>query len=267
MLRLIEKGNAKKPFYHETIGIHLYTMEELCYFLETHTYLIDPIWVGEPLFAWIESELGEEKLAQQLRLARRRQQDEYTCVEIILNASGFYSETEIEAVAERLNQMRGKTKIERRKMCGDLFLADGKYRQAAYTYMELLEDRYVTHMTEELRGNICHNLGIVYVHMFLFEEAAKLFSEAYELRKTAASRDAYLFASNFSEDEGPIDEKRLGLNFNVMREVLDQLNAVSDDPAYFIERKKAMAAAEAVDWKGAQNDLIREWFSDYRAMI
>ncbi len=267
MLRLIEKGNAEKPFYHETIGIRIYTIEELCYFMETHIYLIDPIWVGESLFTWIENEMGEQRLAQHLRQARRRGQDEFTCVEMILRASALYSAEDLEHILGLLNQMRGKTKIERRKMCGDLFLKNGNYRQAAYTYMDLLQENYTIHMTEELRGNICHNLGVVYAHMFLFEEAARLFLEAFFLRKTVASRDAYLYAVNFLERNVPIDEERLGLNFNVMREVLDHLTEVSDGLEYHVERKKASAAAEAVDWKNAQNDLIREWFSSYRAMI
>ncbi len=43
MFRLIDKAIVQKPFYHETISVHLYSMEELCFFLETHIYLIDAI--------------------------------------------------------------------------------------------------------------------------------------------------------------------------------------------------------------------------------
>ncbi len=267
MLRLIEKAKVKKSFYHETIAVHLYSMEELCYFLETHIYLIDPVWVGDALFSWIEKELGEPRLAENLRLARRRKEDEFVCVEMILRASGNYSDEDLEQISGLLNQMRGKTKIERRKMSGDLSLAAGKYRQAAYTYMELMDDEYASHMTEELRGNIFHNLGVVYAHMFLFKEAAALFARAYALRKDSASRDAYLYAMNFADEDTQIDEQRMDLNFNVMRDVLAHLNEVSDDPEYYVERKKASAAGDAVDWKTAQTELIRGWVKEYRSMI
>ncbi len=267
MLRLIEKEKTEKPFYHETIGVHIYTVEELCYFLESHVYLIDPIWVGEPLFSWIEEELGEQRLAQHLRQLRRRGEDEFTCVEMILRASGFYSDEDMRQMADLLNQMRGRTKIERRKMCGDLYLDDGKYRQAAYTYMELLEDEYETQMTEELRGNICHNLGVAYANLFLFEEASRLFLMAYNLRKADSSREAYLYATNFMEGDDSLDEEKLEINFDVMREVLDHLAEVSDEPEYYVERKKASHAANAADWKAEQGDLLREWFAGYRQMI
>ncbi len=267
MLRLIEKTKVNKSFYHETISVHLYSMEELCYFMETHIYLIDPIWVGEPLFSWIETELGEQKLAANLRQARRKKEDEFVCVEMILRASGNYSEKELEEISGLLNQMRGKTKIERRKMSGDLYLAAGKLRQAAYVYMELLDDAYEMHMTEELRGNIFHNLGVVYARLFLFREAAALFARAYALRRDVASRDAYLYAMNFADEDSQIDEQEMDLNFNVMREVLDHLNEATELPEYFIERKKALAAADAVDWKSEQSDLIRGWVKEYRSMI
>ncbi len=267
MLRLIEKAIVQKPFYHETISVHLYSMEELCFFLETHIYLIDAIWVGESLFSWIDKELQEPKLAERLRSARRKKEDEFTCVEMILAASGNYSPEDLEEISGLLNQMRGKTKIERRKMSGDLSLSAGKYRQAAYTYMELLGDEYAMHMTEELRGNIYHNLGVVYAHMFLFDEAAQAFSRAYALRKDIRSRDAYLYAINFIEGENPIDEQAMDLNFNVMRDVLAHLAAVTDDPDYYVERKKTSIAADAVDWKTAQADLLADWRREYRKMI
>ncbi len=267
MLRLIEKTDIKKPFYHETIAVHLYSMEELCYFMETHIYLIDPIWVGDALFAWIGDVLGEKRLAENLTTARRKKEDEFSCVEMILRASGLYSEEDLEHICGLLDQMRGKTKIERRKVSGDLFLEAGKYRQAAYTYMELLDDENTPHMTEELRGNIFHNLGVVYAHMFMFPEAAELFSRAYALRKDASSRDAYLYALNFTDDETKIDEQQMDLNFSVMREALDHLTEVSNNLDFFVERRKATAAEDAVDWKTAQNDLIRGWAKEYRRMI
>ncbi len=267
MLRLIEKTKVQKPFYHETIGVHLYSMEELCYFMETHIYLIDPIWVGEALFSWIETELSAPRLAANLRQARRRKEDEFTCVEMILRASGNYSVDDLRHISELLGQMRGKTKIERRKMSGDLFLEAGKYRQAAYTYMELLGEEYITHMTEELRGNIFHNLGVVYARLFLFKEAAALFAQAYNLRKNIESRDAYLYAMNFTEEDSQIDEQVMDLNLNVMRDVLGHLSEVSDEPEYYVERKKSSIAADAVDWKKAQTDLVRGWVKEYRGFI
>ncbi len=267
MFRLIENRKAEKPFYHEAIAVHIYTMEELCYFMETHIYIIDTLWVNEDLYVWMDEELGAHKLVGELRQSRRMKEDVFTAAEMIFKASGIYSPQALSDIISLLNTMRGKTKVERRKMSGDLALMDGRYRQAAYTYMELLKKEYAVQMTEELRGNIFHNLGVVYARMFMFPEAAKLFMEAYSLRKDVRSRDAYLYAVNFLDDDSEMDEQALDLNFYVMKEVLNRLSEVSEDSKYYVERKKASSAAEAVDWNRAGSELTQQWINAYRKMV
>ena len=85
-------------------------------------------------------------------------------------------------------------------MRGDLLLEAKKYRQAAYIYMELLEPEYTRQMTEELKGNIMHNLGVAYARLFLFPEAAQMFVQAYHLRRSDETRQAYLYAMNYVGD-------------------------------------------------------------------
>ncbi len=267
MLRLIENKKTETPFYHENIAVHLYSMEELCFFMEQNTYLIDPSWVNEELFVWLAAELGEKKLADDLRVTLRMKKDVFACAEQIFAASGFYAERDMDRIRAMLERMRGRTKIERRKMSGDLFLDAGRYRQAAYIYMELLEEEFALHMTEELRGNILHNLGVIYARLFLFPEAAELFAQAYALRKRQESRDAYLYAMNYVDDSYQMDEKIMNLNFSVMKEALEHLSETADREEYYIERKEVSQAAAAFDWKSSQAALIGRWREAYRKMM
>ncbi len=267
MLRLLNYQKTDHPFYNENIAVHLYSIEELCFFMEANTYLIDPSWVNEELFAWLDREFGEEKLASDLRATLRMKKDVFACAELIFDASGIYAQQDLIQVMELLDQMRGRTKMERRKMCGDLFLEAGRYRQAAYTYLELLEDEYMIQMTEELRGDIYHNLGVVYAKLFLFPEAAQLFAKAYALHGRQESRDAYLYAMNFLEDSGETDDQSVDLSFSIMRDALSHLTETEDQQEYNIERKAASAAASAFDWKAAQEKLIGRWTVEYKSML
>ncbi len=267
MLHYIEGKKAQNPFAHENLPVRFYTMEELRYFMEKNMYLIDAFWLGEDLFAWMESELDEGVLAAHLRSSRRKTGDVYTCAELIFRNSSHYTTTELNDIAGLLDQMRGKTKMERRKMRGDLYLEAGKYRKAAYTYMELLQKEYAIQMTEELRGNILHNLGVVYARLFLFPEAAGLFSEAYALSKNTESQDAYLYAMNYVDDSFQMDEQEMNLNFSVMRDALNRLAEMSDDPELYAERKDASAAAGAFDWKASQTELLQKWSDEWRRMV
>ncbi|MCC8029740.1 MAG: hypothetical protein LIO75_08115 [Lachnospiraceae bacterium] len=267
MLHYIEGKKAQNPFSHDNLPVHFYTMEELCYFMEKNMYLIDASWLGEELFLWLEQELEEDVLAAHLRSSRRKTGDVCACAELLFRSSGNYTESELDEIADLLDQMRGKTKMERRKMRGDLYLEAGKYRRAAYTYMELLRKEYAIQMTEELRGNILHNLGIVYARFFLFREAAALFSEAFGLNRNPESRDACLYAMNYVDDSCVMDGQNPDLSFAVMRDALNRIAETADDPDGFAERKKAAAASEAFDWKGARTELLRQWCDAWREMI
>lgn len=267
MLRLLEYQKTDHPFYNENMAVHLYSIEELCYFMEANTYLIDPSWVNEELFTWLKREFGEEKLAADLRVTLRTKKDVFACAELIFDASGLYAQQDLVQVMGLLDQMRGRTKMERRKMSGDLFLEAGKYRQAAYTYLELLEDCYAIQMTEELRGNIYHNLGVVYAKMFLFPEATRLFAKAYALHGRQESKDAYLYAMNFMDDSDETDDQAVDLNFSIMRDALAHLSETEERQEYMIERKAASAAASAFDWKSAQEKLIGRWTEEYKEML
>ena len=267
MFRLIENKKAVHPFSQERIAVHLYTMEELCYFLETHTYLIDEDWLGEQLFSWLEEELDQKELAGNLRKLFRNTGDVFRCAMEILAASGNYGEQELEKIRILLAAMNGKTAMERRKMRGDLLLEARKYRQAACIYMELLQPDCARQMTEELRGNIMHNLGVVYARLFLFPEAAQMFEDAYKLRKSDETRRAYLYAMNYVEGDNRLDEQEMDLNFTSMKEALNHLTEIADQPDYYVERRKVSQAAEAFDWKTRQEELLARWKEEYREMI
>ena len=122
-------------------------------------------------------------------------------------------------------------------------------------------------MTEELRGNIMHNLGVVYARLFLFPEAAQMFADAYHLRKNDQTRQAYLCAMNYMGKDDPLEEKGMDLNFTVMRGALDHLTEISDQPEYYMERREASQAADAFDWKSKQEELIRRWRAEYKSMM
>ena len=63
---LCQVKKAEKPYYIESIGIHIYTIEELCFYLYENIYLIDQTIINEALCDWLRDELGLKKLYRQL---------------------------------------------------------------------------------------------------------------------------------------------------------------------------------------------------------
>ena len=58
---------AAMPYYIDNISLNVYSLEELCYYIENHLYLIEADFMSEELCLWIGQELDEKDLAQSLR--------------------------------------------------------------------------------------------------------------------------------------------------------------------------------------------------------
>ena len=133
-LKLCRDRQAQNPFFLEGLSVSVYTLEELCYAIESNLFLLDEKWIGTSLFQWLEKELGEADLTAHLKNSYRKSKDVYECAELILSASGFYTVERLRQIDEMLTRMRGKSPMERRKMKADYFLSEKKYRHAAYGY-------------------------------------------------------------------------------------------------------------------------------------
>ena len=48
---------AAMPYYIDNISLNVYSLEELCYYIENHLYLIEADFMSEELCLWIGQEL------------------------------------------------------------------------------------------------------------------------------------------------------------------------------------------------------------------
>ena len=55
---------AAMPYYIDNISLNVYSLEELCYYIENHLYLIEADFMSEELCLWIGQELDEKDLAR-----------------------------------------------------------------------------------------------------------------------------------------------------------------------------------------------------------
>ena len=71
-LKLCTYKKAEYPLYLEMLSLHVYTMEELCYAMESSLFLLDESWMGTEFFQWIAEGVGNAELAGQLRRLYQR---------------------------------------------------------------------------------------------------------------------------------------------------------------------------------------------------
>ena len=63
---LCQVKKAVHPYYIESISTNIFTIEELCFYLQKNIYLIDETIMNEGLCDWIRDELGLGRLYRKL---------------------------------------------------------------------------------------------------------------------------------------------------------------------------------------------------------
>ena len=99
---LCQVQQAERPFYIEAIGIYIYSVEELCYYLHENIYLVDQSLLNEKLFEWLRDELGLKKLAKNLQDLMERDESIAGMILPIFKETGYLSASAMREYAEKL---------------------------------------------------------------------------------------------------------------------------------------------------------------------
>jgi len=171
---------ASTPYTIKKSCIHVYCVEELCYYIRNNAYFMDDDFFDADLYSWLEEECNLPQLAKNLRSKARIDKRIECTVRFLLEQVHYCSEEEIaetETLLQTNRNMPGKKKL---KLRADYFLSSGKTALAMQTYEDLLV-RLDVSKDPRLVAAVYHNLGVIYAKMFLFSEAADYFEKAYEL--------------------------------------------------------------------------------------
>ena len=193
-VRLCVHELAKTPFWMETTGIHIFSIEELAYYLYENIYLIDERMIDEKLYDWIERELGMKSLAERLQKGRSTGTHVYNQVMNILQASEYYTEKELNDLSEKIKTISGMQEQERMKYKGDELAQNKNYWGAINEYEKLLSIRQNSKLSMEFYGNVWNNLAACYGKLFLFEKAASCYENAYQYQKNSEYRERAYYA-------------------------------------------------------------------------
>lgn len=263
---------AALPYYVEGIGMNLYSMEELCYYIMENTFLLDNSFMSEELCTWVEKQMGLYKLAEQLRDIMRGKGLLSDFVLAILEQNGYCTMKEMQQIVLTIRQMEEKSDFECNKIRADQLMEKEKYLAGIYEYKRLLDSPDEKEASALLRGNIWHNLGTAYARLFLFEEAARCYEEAYRLNESRESLRECLLCFRCMHDETGFMRKAMEHNIDDMgmQEIKNELSLASKSEALmqFEEQLEKLAEAKEVTEKTlAKNeisDIIFRWKEEYR---
>lgn len=190
---------AKTPYCFEKLGIRVWSAEELCYCLYENAFLLDEEIVSSRLAEWLDEECGLPELAKELYPLVNRKESLAAFVFKILEYTGFYDGEVLAEVSQTLQSGASLSDYEKKKKQGDYLVQNQKYAKALMEYERLLLE--LPKQEQEVRAAILHNKGVAFTGLFLFEEAAAQFLEAYHVNPKLDYYRAYLAAKRMHYDD------------------------------------------------------------------
>ncbi len=263
---------AVHPMYVAVAGIHLYSLEELSFFLQNFLYLIDAEFFNSELLRFLKDELKRPDLAELVMARLSRMKPVALAGELALAAGGMSEKEQIQ-LRKRIEEYLKMPDSGRKKLQADALFARGAYEQAEILYEGLLQQwKYgkagTGKLSESDAGKVYYALGKIRMSAFEWRSAGDALVHAYELlQQEFILQELYELScispvevcewKVFSRIHG-ITLRRWQEQFNRKKELIENSLAERD---YESMQNRAAAGAEGLS---EAEVLCGKWKQDFR---
>lgn len=248
-LILCHKKKAKHPYEIARIHMHIYTIEELCYYFCNNLYLVDYTIVNRQLCDWIEEELELYDLAAELRNLLEQNASVEQFLLTVLSHAAIYSAAEITKLHNILEHLKNQNEVEREKFKADNLLQSGEYASAILVYQSIVNKEWDETVDKEFYGRVYGCLGSAYGRMFFYEEAARMYEKGFAICQELDMLRAYLYCC-----------------YRYLPEA-QYVKMLSKDPLYLTldaELKEELKLAQAQENLDITDEAYEQWKREYR---
>ena len=133
-LLLCRQEHVKRPYFMESMGIHLYSSQELSYVIFNHPMLVLDGFVDERLLAFLREELNQGFLALKLERWLKSGENPDEALMIILQECDYYSMAEVGRFRQMAATLRKKHPAEFMCMKADELFSLRQYGRAVKIY-------------------------------------------------------------------------------------------------------------------------------------
>ncbi|MDO4343257.1 MAG: hypothetical protein Q4C50_00490 [Eubacteriales bacterium] len=238
---LCRTARARHPYYIESVGINIWSIEELCYYMRENVYLLDETILNVKLCDWLGQELGLEKLRRVMMRALESQGGAEEFVMPIFQECGYLTGPELSWFHEKLMQVQIEPRDVRKKMKADYLVKYGLYVSALEEYDKILKRRSPGRLGIQFYAAVCENMAAAYARMFRFEEAADCLWASYSALKSRKVYEKYLRILPLFLPERKYQER-----LEEIRADRDLAAAMKEDTAAILQEAQ-------------QSDFAKEW--------
>lgn len=179
-LLLCRQEHVKRPYFMETMGIHLYSSQELSYVIFNHPLLVMEGFIDERLLTFLREELNQGFLALKLERWLKKGDNLDEALMLILQECDYYTMAEVGRFRQMAAALRRKHPADFNRMKADELFSLQQYGRAVEIYQELLQLPYGDFVDDSFMGRVWNNLGACYARMFQLNKAFDAFVNAYK---------------------------------------------------------------------------------------
>lgn len=218
-LKLCRIRAARQPYYISEAALHVWTAEELSYFIAAYSALADASLASAALTRWVSGELGLYETALRMEQALRAGGGLAAFFTPFLKSAGYLTEKEIRTCMAQVSELEVRTRGEQLRRKGDALFALGRYEQAMRFYEKA--DAACGSYEKDLRSVIWRNCGAAAMRMLEYEKGCAAFRRAYEVKKSPENLMALLVALRVSRpsEKYAAEAKALGADSAMLARV------------------------------------------------
>ena len=240
---------AVHPFYMETTGLYIYSIEELCYFLVNNLYLADETVFNDSLASWLENELHLTALAAKLRPKFGKYAELQELIYPVVKEINYLTYEEIKALNASIAVYNSESYVTRARKKGDTLLKNGILVDAIRVYQEALSRVESAEPGTGLPESdfmqtpeLYHNLGCAWARLFQMEKAVECFFSAY--RWTGSDEDLKTYLLAYRSIRTPLEYQDRLTELQTKDEVL---SSISENLEEFRRKPEPVVYARDLD--------------------
>lgn len=287
MALLLCRRQADTAYYHENLGINIWTLEELSYLIYNYPLLFGEDVSSERLFGWIETSLSYEKLANTLRKMRSLAESDINIMSAILSSCNYYDETEISLFKSTLLKYTKYPLWEISYLKGKSQFKRGAYKKAykmIHEAVDLLErdmrkqatDTSLKELNEKRAAMYC---DLASIRMQLFDEKGALelikqakvsshYKRAAKLKYLIEKTSDYAPPYYKEEADSGRDDAEQALSLEEKDKLIEKIKKAKEKVLSSDEYKKLedMLKSEEGDVSVSLRQLVSRMKKEYRSM-
>ncbi|MGN0362332.1 MAG: hypothetical protein ACI4ET_05765 [Bilifractor sp.] len=246
---LCQIKRADHPYYIRDIDLNIYSIEELCWFVDHNLALIGDGFFDDTLLGWIGEELSDQHLVRTMESIRREGERITDRMIHAVNAeTGWIYVSNREAFEKTMDAIHHLPVPERLRRRSDALVGYRKYARAIEGYRKILAMDDLEGLGAQFVGTVYNNMGITYARLFQMDEAIECLRKASENLHSDETIQNYLCAVYLSDGEKAFDQ------------LSDELKVEPERRSRLLQEMKNMKIPEP---SGDADTLLDEWVRDY----